>query len=464
MRRIAAAVLSLALLAAPAAGAPVTVNDITQLNPVSVEAVAQPRSVEELRVLVAGHAGPVSIGDARHSQGGQIACAGCLFIDMRGLNRVLALDAKSHRVTVQAGMTWRELQEALDPQGLAVAIMQDYANFTVGGTLSVDAHGAYPGLGPVVDSVRSFRIVLADGSLVTASREENPDIFFGAIGGYGGLGVIVEATLDVADNEPLERVTTRMKVADYAAFYRDHVEHDPQVIMHSAAIYPPDYRVLVSDSLMRTDRSPTNPARLASRARPSPFDLLLIDLVTWTDIGKHIRACCFDPHHPRGREVEWRNFVASQDANGIEPPSRKHSTYALQEYFVPVEAYGDFTPRMAAILKRRHANVLNLAIRHVPPETGTLLNWAPKEMFCFVLYYQQGVTPAARARVKAWTAELIQLSIDEGGDWYLPYQIVATREQFLKAYPRAPELFALKRRLDPTYKFRNSLWEAYYTP
>jgi len=37
----------------------------------------------------------------------------------------------------------------------------------------------------------------------------------------------------------------------------------------------------------------------------------------------------------------------------------------------------------------------------------------------------------------------------------------ATRRQFLRAYPRAPEFFALKRRLDPTNKFRNELWNKY---
>jgi hypothetical protein len=46
----------------------------------------------------------------------------------------------------------------------------------------------------------------------------------------------------------------------------------------------------------------------------------------------------------------------------------------------------------------------------------------------------------------------------------MPYQIVATKAQFLQAYPRAPEYFALKKKLDPTYKFRNTLWEAYYHP
>jgi hypothetical protein len=56
------------------------------------------------------------------------------------------------------------------------------------------------------------------------------------------------------------------------------------------------------------------------------------------------------------------------------------------------------------------------------------------------------------------------LAIDEGGDYYLPYQVIATRAQFLRAYPRANEYFALKRRLDPSYKFRNALLEAYYRP
>jgi hypothetical protein len=50
-----------------------------------------------------------------------------------------------------------------------------------------------------------------------------------------------------------------------------------------------------------------------------------------------------------------------------------------------------------------------------------------------------------------------------GGTYYLPYQLVATRAQFLRAYPAAPRFFALKERLDPTCKFRNRLWERYDT-
>jgi hypothetical protein len=117
---------------------------------------------------------------------------------------------------------------------------------------------------------------------------------------------------------------------------------------------------------------------------------------------------------------------------------------------------------MGAILNGANANVLNVAIRHTRADRETLLAWAPEETFSFVLYHEQGTTDAAKEKVRAWTRLLIDAAIAEGGAYYLPYQIHATRDQFLAAYPRAPDYFALKRRVDPSYKFRNRLWEAYY--
>ena len=81
-----------------------------------------------------------------------------------------------------------------------------------------------------------------------------------------------------------------------------------------------------------------------------------------------------------------------------------------------------------------------------------------------MLYYRQGSSVAERERAAAWTRDLIDAALACGGRYYLPYQIHASREQFLAAYPRAPEFFALKQRVDPAYKFRNRLWDAYYWP
>ena len=128
--------------------------------------------------------------------GGQTATPGGLQIDMRTFNRVLAFDSINKTITVQPGIRWRDIQRRIDPANLSVKIMQTYADFTVGGSMSVNVHGRYIGQGPLALSIRSFKIVLADGSLVEASATVHPEIFYGAIGGYGGLGVIVEATLE----------------------------------------------------------------------------------------------------------------------------------------------------------------------------------------------------------------------------------------------------------------------------
>src|SRR5262249_9201415 len=142
-----------------------------------------------------------------------------LHLDMRALDHVIELEPERKRITVQAGITWRQVQGTIDLHGLAVKIMQSYANFSGGGSPRVNAHRRYVGQGPLIGSVEAIRVVLADGQLVTASRTENPDLFYGCIGGYGGLGVIVEATLELADNARIARTIRKLPVTEYRDFF-----------------------------------------------------------------------------------------------------------------------------------------------------------------------------------------------------------------------------------------------------
>jgi FAD/FMN-containing dehydrogenase len=160
----------------------------------------------------------------------------------------------------------------------------------------------------------------------------------------------------------------------------------------------------------------------------------------------------------------WRNYEASHDTAELEPVSRERSTYVLEEYFVPVDRFDEFIPRLQATLRQHEVNVINISIRHARQDPGSLLAWARTEVFAFVIYYKQGTSDAAREQVGVWTRELIDASLAVGGSYYLPYQLQATREQFLRAYPRAPEFVALKQRLDPTNKFRSELLDKYLRP
>src|SRR5437762_7865883 len=115
-------------------------------------------------------------------------------------------------------------------------------------------------------------------------------------------------------------------------------------------------------------------------------------------------------------------------------------------------------------MQLHRVNVLHFSVRHALPDPGSLLAWAPRESFAFVLYYKQRTRENARDRVAVWTRELIDAVLAAGGSYYLPYQPHATQEQFHRAYPRARELFELKRKLDPDFRLRNVLWDKYYAP
>jgi FAD/FMN-containing dehydrogenase len=120
---------------------PLFIHDVTQLNPIHVSMVITPTTTQEIIEAVRTHHGPISVGGARHSMGGQIATAGALYIDMRAFDKIVAFSPREKTITVQAGARWRQIQAHIDPANLSVSIMQTYANFTVGGSLSVTSGG-----------------------------------------------------------------------------------------------------------------------------------------------------------------------------------------------------------------------------------------------------------------------------------------------------------------------------------
>ncbi|HJQ35794.1 MAG TPA: FAD-binding protein [Thermoanaerobaculia bacterium] len=439
------------------------VNDVTALNPVRVAAIVVPATIDEVTEAIRRSTGPVSVGGGHFSMGGQTASENSLHLDMRRLNQILQFSPTEKTIRVQAGVRWCDLQRFLDPHGLAVKIMQTYANFTVGGALSVNCHGRYVGLGPLVLSVRSITLVLADGTLVEASPSHNADLFYGSIGGYNALGVIVEAELELADNERVERIAKKLPVAKYYEHFRQTVRGSKEAVFHNADLYPPSYQRARSVTWVETQKAATNQHRLQTPGQLHLIEKYFMWAISETPLGKWRREYLVDRLLYLRRPVHWRNFEAGYDVAELEPWSRKATTYVLQEYFVPVARFDEFVPKMAEILQRHNVNVINISVRHAYADPGTYLAWAREEVFAFVLYYKQRVRENAKTRVGVWTRELIDAALSCGGTYYLPYQPHATHEQFHAAYPRAKELFALKRKYDPQFRFRNVLWDKYYS-
>ncbi len=446
------------------ASANVTVNDVTQLNPIVVDSVFVPTRISEIQEKIKTTTGIISIGGGRYSMGGQTATEHALQIDMRKMDRIVRLDEKAKTITVEAGIRWRDIQSIIDSKNLSLQIMQTYSNFTVGGSLSVNVHGRYVNQGPIIRSVVSIKLVLADGSLVLASSTENKELFYGAIGGYGAMGVIVEATLRLVENTKIERQVRELEVGEYQNYFFSSVKSDPNAVFHNGDFILPDFKLVRSITWVNTKKPLTVTERLISKNQKYFLQPVTISAISSLPIGPKVRNSIIEPMLYSKSKVEWRNYEASYDVAELEPLIRYPNTYVLQEYFVPLKNFEAFIPRMKKIFDDHHVHIINVSIRHALPDPGSLMRWAREEVFSFVVYYKQGRTKKDAEEVGKWTRKLIDEALALGGTYYLPYQIHATQEQFQKAYPDSKAFFALKKKVDPLNRFRNKLLDKYRYP
>lgn len=439
-----------------------TINDITGLNPIQVATVVQPKSVGDIVTAITTSTGPISIGGGRFSQGGQTARDGSLHLDMRQFDQVLSFSKEQRLITVQSGITWRKLQQFIDPHDLAVKIMQTYSNFTVGGSLSVNVHGRYIGHGPIISSVHSLKLVLVDGAVIEASPDSNEELFYAAIGGYGGIGVIAEVTLMLDENQKIERRTATMPSTAYREYFFDTIRENKNIIMHNGDIYPPDFDTVRDVSWFITEKPLTLEERLIPEDREYFWYPKLADFTAASSFGKTLREHVFDPVFYSKDRIVWRNWEASYDVRELGEGDRSEQTYVLQEYFIPVQNFDTFLPKMRTIFQTHDVDVLNVSIRHAFPDSGSYLAWAREEVFAFVVYYRQGATEEDMQSVQTWTQEMIDAILSEQGSYYLTYQPHATQAQFQQAYPGAEKYFSVKRVVDPENRLQNKLLGKYY--
>ena len=445
----------------PVSAAELLVPNVTGLFTVSVARIMQPASAREVSEAVRSWPGSVAVGGGRYSMGGQTGIRGGLHLDMRAMNGLVWFKPEERRVRVQAGMRWRDLQDIIDPHDLSVTTMQSYSNFTVGGSVSVNAHGRYVGNGPVCNSVGSLQIVLADGSIVEAGKDRNQDLFRAAVGGYGAVGVITEVELELAENVRMERVVQQVPLELYPDFFKKDIEPDAACILHNADLIPPLFDTPVAVTWKATSGPLTEHERLIPRGRSYDTEQNLIWALTEIPYAERLQKSVVRPLFLDKPVVTWRNHEASRDVAELEPRTRSISTYVLQEYFIPLRHFLVFATGMAKILQRHRVEALNVSIRHSSADRISMLPWAKEEVFSFVLYYKQRTYRQAQEKVGAWTRELIELALAHEGRYYLPYQLHATTQQFARAYPEAEQLRRLKKSVDPTHKFSNELWRKY---
>ncbi|GEB50017.1 FAD-linked oxidoreductase [Streptomyces cacaoi] len=122
------------------------------------------------------------------------------------LTGIRSVDRAAGTVTVAAGTPLKELNTALAAQGLSLTNMGDITEQTVSGAVSTGTHGTGRDSAAIAAQIRGLELVLADGSVLRCSPDENPEVFAAARLGLGALGVLTEITFAV---EPEFLLTAR---------------------------------------------------------------------------------------------------------------------------------------------------------------------------------------------------------------------------------------------------------------
>ncbi len=449
---------------------PGEVNDASRLNQTAVADIVDvpidlDRAEEQLAELLnrARREGlRVSIAGARHSMGGHTIYPGGISINMLPLNG-MELDEDREILRVGAGALWKNIIPFLDQRGRSVAVMQSNNSFSVGGSISVNCHGWQHGRPPIASTVESFRLMKADGSVVTCSRSENVELFSLAQGGYGLFGIILDVELKIVPNRRYLLTSYVIPAHEALTTYQRKVGSRSDAAMVYARLNVDPDRFLQDVILNVLTADPDPQAEIPSLEEPGLVSIRrnIFRGSVDSDYGKRLRWTAETQLQPQLRGSAFsRNQLLNE---GVELFENRlaDSTDILHEYFVPEDRIELFVDRIRTIIPECGGNLLNVTVRSIEQDDDTFLRYADGPMLSLVMLFNQKRTAEGEAAMQALTRRMIDAAIAVGGRYYLPYRLHGTVEQFHRAYPMAAEFFELKRKYDPDKLFQNEFYVKY---
>jgi decaprenylphospho-beta-D-ribofuranose 2-oxidase len=394
-----------------------------------------------------------SYGDAALNGGGQV-------LGLGRVDRYLAFDDATGTLTCEAGVSLERIIHDFAPRGWFPMITPGTKFVTVGGCIANDIHGkAHHAQGSFNTCVDSFTALLASGDVVTASRTENAELFWGTFGGMGLLGVVLTATLRL---RPIETTYFRQKaipVSDLDGMLAALDEHD-KTFPYSVAtldVLATGARlgrgVLVVGDHARRDELP--PALAADPLRVSgppkvdvPFELPQATINPLSIRVANAAIQRIQSGTPAIGHYEGFFYPLDKIAHWNRGFGRRG--FAQYQFVIP---FADGPRRLrellGAILSSGELPFLNVLKRFGKQSEGVLS--FPREGYTFAIDFPM------RANTVALLRRLDAMVLDAGGRIYLGKDSVLEAPTFRAMYPELPRWLATKAKLDPNGVFTSDL-------
>lgn len=173
---------------------------------------------------------PLAVRGGAHNGAGLGSCDDGVVIDL-SLLKDIEVDAEKRTVTVGGGCVWGEVDQATNAFGLAtpsgIISTTGVGGLTLGGGLGHLTRRC----GLAIDNLIAADMVLADGSKVRASADENPDLFWAIRGGGGNFGVVTAFTFRLHEISTVVAGPTFWDVGqteEVLAAYREFLPNAPR--------------------------------------------------------------------------------------------------------------------------------------------------------------------------------------------------------------------------------------------
>lgn len=169
------------------------------------------------------------------------------------LYSILGIDAAAGTVTVEPGVTIGELTAYLLPKGWALPVVPELEDLTIGGLVlgygietSSHRHGLF------ADCVESYEVVLADASVVTASREEHADLFHALPWSRGSIGFLSAVELRLVPAARYVRLDYCPvgSVTELVGTIKELADHEQPPDFIEGFLFGPDEGVVVEGKLI----------------------------------------------------------------------------------------------------------------------------------------------------------------------------------------------------------------------
>ncbi len=370
-----------------------------------------------------------------------IAATDGVLIRPQLLTGIRTIDRASMTVTVEAGTPLKRLNAALAREGLSLTNMGDIMEQTVSGATSTGTHGTGRASGSIAAQIKALELVTADGSVLTCSEKENPEVFAAARIGLGALGIVTAITFAL---EPLFLLTAREEpmpfervLAEFDELWAENEHFEFYWFPHTG-----------STNTKRNNRSagPEQPvAPLAGWFEDEFLSNGVFQVAQW--VGRAAPATVPAIARIASRALSARTYT---DIPYKVFTSPRRVRFVEMEYAVPRAALVETLRELKAMVDRSGLRVsFPVEVRTAPADDITLSTASGRDSAYIAVHMFRGTPYQAYFTA----AERIFTAHEGRPHWGKVHTRDA--EYFDRVYPRFGEFTALRDRLDPDRLFQN---------